>query len=93
MRCASPPESVDEKPVQREIFQADVVQELEALADLDQDLVGDGGFFGRQFERLKELRRPARCSASRLRRWFCRAIRTYSASSRRRAPLQSGHCA
>ena len=41
--------------VQRQIVEADVVQEFQALADFDQDLVGDCRFFGRQFERLKEL--------------------------------------
>ncbi len=31
--------------VEREVFEPDVVEELEPLADLDQDLVGDGGLF------------------------------------------------
>ena len=34
--------------VEGEVFEADVVEELEALADFDQDLVGDGGLFGRE---------------------------------------------
>ncbi len=41
--------------IEREVVEADVVQKFEALADLDQDLVGDGGLFGRQLERLEEL--------------------------------------
>ena len=43
------------QPVQRQIVEPDVVQEFQALADFDQDLVGDGRFFRRQFERFKEL--------------------------------------
>ena len=38
------------EPVERQVVEADVVQELEALADLDQDLVGDGLLFGRELE-------------------------------------------
>jgi hypothetical protein len=31
--------------VEREVIEPDVVQEFQALADLDEDLVGDGGLF------------------------------------------------
>ena len=37
--------------IEREVFEADVVEELEALADFEQDLFGDGGFFGREVHR------------------------------------------
>ena len=40
--------------VERQVLQPDVVQELQPLADLDQDLVGDGGLFRRQLERVEE---------------------------------------
>src|SRR5580658_7815633 len=43
------------KAVQRQIIQPDVVEELQTLADLDQDLVRDGRFFGREFERFKKM--------------------------------------
>ena len=36
------------QPVQRQIFETDVVQKFQALLNFDQDLFGDRGFFGRQ---------------------------------------------
>ena len=50
------------QPVEREVFEADVVQELQPLADLDQDLVGDRRLFGRELQRVEELPAPRRCS-------------------------------
>ena len=47
------------KPVQRQVFEPDVVQELQPLADLDQDLVGDGRFFRRQLQRARKTPAPA----------------------------------
>ena len=44
------------QPVEREVFEAHVVEELKPLVDLDQDLAGDAGFFGRQFQGVEERR-------------------------------------
>ena len=41
MRCASPPESVGAGAAEREIFEADVDQEREAVVDLADQLAGD----------------------------------------------------
>ena len=41
--------------IEREVIEADVVEEFEALADLDEDFVGDGGLFGRECERAEEF--------------------------------------
>ena len=43
MRWLSPPESVPEFAGQRQVIEADIDQELEALADLLEDLLGDLG--------------------------------------------------
>ena len=40
--------------VEGEVIEAYVVQEFEPLADLDQDLFGDGGFFGRELQGIEE---------------------------------------
>src|SRR5581483_9909627 len=40
--------------VERQVFEADVVEEFEALADLNEDLIGDGGLFGREFQVVEE---------------------------------------
>ena len=45
------------QPIEREVFQADVVEKFQALADLDENLLGDGGFFGAEAEREEELLR------------------------------------
>ncbi len=45
--------------VEREVVQPDVVEELQPLADLDENLVGDGGFFRAQLERVEKLLRRA----------------------------------
>ena len=54
MRWASPPDNVADKPVERQIVQADVVQELQPLANFDQNLVRDGRLFRGQFERIEK---------------------------------------
>ncbi len=43
--------------VEGQVIEADVVQELEPLPDLDQDLLGDGGFFRRKLQRIEEGQR------------------------------------
>jgi hypothetical protein len=45
------------EPVEREVVQADVVEELQALADFDQDLFGDGGLFGTQLQAIEKALR------------------------------------
>ncbi len=56
MRCASPPESVAERRSSvSEVVEADVVQKLQPLPDLDQDFVGDGALFLRQLQYLEEF--------------------------------------
>ena len=50
--------------VERQVLQADVVQELQPLADLDQHLAGDGGLLGRQLERRRRTPAPRRCSCA-----------------------------
>ncbi len=42
------------KPVERQIIQADIVQELQALSNLNQNLVRDCVLFGCQFESIEE---------------------------------------
>ena len=44
------------QPVQRQVLETHVVQELQPLADLHQDLLGDGGFFRLERQRVEELR-------------------------------------
>ena len=41
MRCASPPESVRVRAVQREVVEPDVAQELHAVARFLEDVRGD----------------------------------------------------
>ena len=60
------------EPVQREVFEADVVQKFQALPDLDQDLLGDRGFFRRELQRVEEIAAPRRCSCAPLRPDFFR---------------------
>ena len=43
--------------VEREVLEPDVVEEFEALADLDEDLVGDAELLGCQVERQEEVLR------------------------------------
>ena len=44
--------------IERQVIEPDIVEEFQALADLDEDLVGDGGFFRSEFQRVEELGRP-----------------------------------
>ena len=59
------------QPIERQIIEPDIVQEFQALANFDQDLVGDGRFFGRKFQRLKELVGLLDVQLQRYRRWSC----------------------
>ena len=43
--------------IQREIFQPHVVEEFQALADLDEDFFGDRGLFRGKFQALEKLLR------------------------------------
>ena len=45
------------KAVEREVFEPHIVEELQALADLHQDLVGDGGLFRGEFQASKNSQR------------------------------------
>ena len=38
------------EPVERQVFEADIVEELETLLNLDEDLACDAGFFGSELE-------------------------------------------
>ena len=43
------------KAVEREVFESDVVQKFQALADLDKDFVGDAGLFRGQLQARKKF--------------------------------------
>ena len=81
------------QPVERQVLQPDVVQELQPLPDLDQDLVGDRRSLPGSAPALSK-----NCCASAMfmrttSAMFFPPTRTYSASFRSRAPLHSGHSA
>ena len=91
MRWLSPPESEPELRDERQVVEADVVQEIEALADLLQDAAGDLVLL--RVERGGELGEPA-SPAARMdfsaTSAMCRpAIFTASASGFSRAPWQT----
>ena len=76
--------------VERQVFQAYIVQKFETLADLDQDLFGDGGFLRRELQGVEECLRPRAMFMRTTSAMLRSPTRMYSASLRRRAPLQSG---
>ena len=55
MRCASPPDSEPAGPVEREVVEADVEQEVEPLLDLLEHPLGDLLLAGRQLEVAQEV--------------------------------------
>ena len=60
------------QPVEREIVQPDVVQELQPLPDLDQDLVGDRRLLRASVPARRRTPAPRRCSSARPRPGSCR---------------------
>ena len=58
--------------VQRQVVQPDVVQELQPLADLHQDLVGDGASLPGSVPARRRTPAPRRCSCARPRPDSCR---------------------
>ena len=55
MRCASPPESVSARAVERQIVEADVVEELQPVDDFLDDLVGDRLSLALELEAAEEI--------------------------------------
>ena len=60
MRWLSPPDRVAEARLERQVFEADAVEEAEPLVDLLQDALGDVPLLGRQLavERRRTTRPP-----------------------------------
>ena len=59
MRCASPPESVEVSRSSDQIVEADFVEESQALADLFQNFVGDGGLLGAECQLSRKTARAS----------------------------------
>ena len=82
------------EPIEREIFETDVVQEFQALADFDQDLCRRWPVLpGVSCEVSKKSCAQRRCSCSTLRRCLAARRAPTALPARSREPWQSGHSA
>ncbi len=93
MRCDSPPDSVGAGRRQRQVIEADIDQELQAVADLAQQFAGHLLLGRRQLQRLEQSERFAERQGAQFARRQGRAVgpegrRQAAASSRSREPRQ-----
>ncbi len=91
MRWLSPPDSVPEARDEREVFEPDVDQELQPVADFLQHAHRDLVLLGRQLlaAARRTIRRRALTDMSATSPMCWPAILTHSASGLRRKPLQA----
>ena len=79
--------------VEREVIEADFVEEAQALANFFEDFVGDGGLLRRRASASRRTAALRRRSCAQTSVMDLPAMRTARASGRRRVPLQSGQVA
>ena len=91
MRCASPPDSVAAARSERQVADADVVEEPQPLVDLAQDQPRDRALGVGQLDVVEPLDRPPRRHARDLVDAEAADLAPASDSGRSRAPPQSGH--